>query len=86
MQESESEDELLDAVDDDVEEEPYDETEVQELPKLETHVEFSPAPKETERQLSRKERRKKDLPELDALIANFGVNPKENAEDEPSLR
>lgn len=33
----------------------------------------APAPKETERQLSKKERKKKELEELEALLADFGV-------------
>ncbi|KAK9274021.1 hypothetical protein L1049_018835 [Liquidambar formosana] len=34
--------------------------------------------KETERQLSKKERKKKELAELEALLADFGVSQKEN--------
>lgn len=45
-------------------------------------MESSPAPKETERQLSKKERRKKELAELEAILADFGVNPKEKADEE----
>ncbi|XP_057799617.1 uncharacterized protein LOC131015287 [Salvia miltiorrhiza] len=84
LEESESEDELLDEGDDDVEEEPEHEMEVGEPsePIVETKVELSPAPRETERQLSKKERRKKELAELEAILADFGVNPKEKAEDE----
>ncbi|KAL1532468.1 hypothetical protein AAHA92_32474 [Salvia divinorum] len=84
LEESESEDELIDEGDDDVDEEPDHETEVGEPsePVVETHVEQSPAPRETERQLSKKERRKKELAELEAILADFGVNPKEKAEDE----
>ncbi|KAL1552455.1 neurofilament heavy polypeptide-like [Salvia divinorum] len=84
LEESESEDELLDEGDDDVEEEPEHEMEVGEPsePIVETQVEQSPAPRETERQLSKKERRKKELAELEAILADFGVNPKEKAEDE----
>ncbi|KAK6129702.1 hypothetical protein DH2020_036568 [Rehmannia glutinosa] len=86
VEESESEDELLDEGDDDVEEEHDHEPDVQEQPHpmLEKPVEVSPAPKETERQLSKKERRKKELAELEAILADFGVNPKEKTEDEPS--
>lgn len=67
-----------------MEEEPEQETEVQEHPEpaVETRVESSPAPKETERQLSKKERRKKELAELEAILADFGVNPKEKTDDE----
>ena len=40
-------------------------------------------PKEAERQLSKKERKKKELAELEALLADFGVTQKEsNDEDE----
>ncbi|KAK4388893.1 hypothetical protein Sango_2226300 [Sesamum angolense] len=86
VEESESEDELLDEGDEDVEEEPDHETEVQEQPEqaIKTPVEVSPAPKDTERQLSKKERRKKELAELEAILADFGVNSKEKAEDESS--
>ncbi|KAK6129705.1 hypothetical protein DH2020_036571 [Rehmannia glutinosa] len=86
LAESESEDELLDEGDDDVEEEHDHEPDVQEQPQpmLEKPLEVSPAPKETERQLSKKERRKKELAELEAILADFGVNPKEKTEDEPS--
>ncbi|KAG6409631.1 hypothetical protein SASPL_127672 [Salvia splendens] len=84
LEESESEDELLDEGDDDAEEEPEHETEVGEPsePIVVTQVEQSPAPRETERQLSKKERRKKELAELEAILADFGVSPKEKAEDE----
>lgn len=34
------------------------------------------APKEAERQLSKKEIKKKELAELEALLADFGVSPK----------
>lgn len=86
LQESESEDEILDEVDDDVEEELDHESEVQEQtePIVTKPVEASPAPKETERQISKKERRKKELAELEAILADFGVNTKDKAEDEPS--
>ncbi|KAL0327571.1 UNVERIFIED_CONTAM: hypothetical protein Sangu_1835100 [Sesamum angustifolium] len=86
VEESESEDELLDEGDDDGEEEHDHEPEVQEQaePMVQKPLEVSPAPKETERQLSKKERRKKELAELEAILADFGVNPKEKAEDESS--
>lgn len=41
-------------------------------------TEVSVAPKEAERQLSKKERKKKELEELDALLADFGVTQKES--------
>lgn len=86
MQESESEDELLDEGDDDVEEGLDQESEVHEEPEplVQKAADASQAPKETERQLSKKERRKKELEELEAILADFGVNPKEKAEDEAS--
>lgn len=86
MQESETEDELLDEGGDDVEEETDHEKEVQEHPEpiVSKPVEASPAPKETERQLSKKEKKKKELAELEAILADFGVNPKEKADDETS--
>ncbi|KAL6530782.1 hypothetical protein OROGR_014642 [Orobanche gracilis] len=82
--ESESEDGLIDEGDDYVDDE--HEPEVQEQPQLmlKKPVEASPAPKEAERQLSKKERRKKELDELEVILSDFGVNPKEKAEDEPS--
>lgn len=86
LQESESEDEFIDEVDDDVEEGNDHESEVQEQTEsmVEKPVEVSLAPKETERQLSKKERKKKELAELEAILADFGVKPNEKAEDEPS--
>ncbi|GFP80310.1 hypothetical protein PHJA_000174400 [Phtheirospermum japonicum] len=86
VEESESEDDLLDEGDDDVEDEVDHETEVQEQPEpvVIKHVEASQAPKETDRQLSKKERRKKELAELDAILADFVVNQKEKSENEPS--
>ena len=39
-------------------------------------------PKEAERQLSKKERKKKELAELDALLADFGVTQESNGQDE----
>lgn len=45
--------------------------------------EVSAPPKEAERQLSKKERKKKELAELEALLADFGVTQKEsNGQDE----
>ncbi|GER32161.1 syntaxin [Striga asiatica] len=87
VEESESEDDLLDEGDDDVEDEhdPEPETEQEHpQPVLKKPVEASPAPKEAERQLSKKERKKKELEELEAILADFGVNPKEKAGDERS--
>lgn len=54
-------------------------------PEVRKPHELSGAPKEAERQLSKKERKKKELAELDALLADFGVTPKENdGQDESS--
>ncbi|XP_073039130.1 uncharacterized protein [Primulina eburnea] len=90
LEESESEDELLVEGDDDLEDEPENEVEpeneaevlAQPEPTAKKPVELSPAPKEAERQLSKKEMKKKELAELDALLADFGINQKEKAEDE----
>ncbi|XP_057810498.1 uncharacterized protein LOC131024943 isoform X1 [Salvia miltiorrhiza] len=86
VEESESEDELLDEGDDDAEDGHDQEPEVEEQPEplVTKPAEATSAPKETERQLSKKERRKKELAELEAILADFGVNPKEKAEDEAS--
>jgi hypothetical protein len=57
----------------------HPETEVKKLP------EVSVPAKETERQLSKKERKKKELAELEALLADFGVTQKDsNDQDESS--
>lgn len=40
--------------------------------------------KETERQLSKKERKKKELAELEALLADFGVSQKDSNEQDES--
>ena len=47
-------------------------------PVVKKSSESSLVPKETEKQLSNKERKKKELAELDALLADFGVSQKEN--------
>lgn len=77
-QQSESEDDLLDEGDDDIEEE--------------YPVSTEPAPKEppqplvsreTERQLSKKELKKKELAELEAVLAELGISKKEtNGQDD----
>lgn len=87
-QESESEEDLLGEGDDDVEEE-HDHDHEPEVPEhsepvLSKAVVTSPAPKEVERQLSKKERRKKELAELEALLADFGVSQNEKVAEEPS--
>lgn len=65
-----------------MDEEQEHETEVQVHPEPEPEVKKAPEvpapPKEAERQLSKKERKKKELAELEALLADFGVAPKED--------
>lgn len=81
MQESESEEDILDEGDDDAEEDhedPEPEHSVNPEPEVKKHNEVSAAPKEAERQLSKKERKKKELAELDALLADLGVTQKES--------
>ncbi|PSS17795.1 Mitochondrial glycoprotein [Actinidia chinensis var. chinensis] len=85
VEESESEEDLLDEGDEEVEEEHDQEPEepIQAEPVVRNVPEVSSAPKETERQLSKKERKKKELAELEALLADFGVSPKvDGAQDE----
>ncbi|XVE98518.1 hypothetical protein REPUB_Repub03eG0112900 [Reevesia pubescens] len=86
VEDSGSEEDILDEGDDDVMEEDHDfEPEVQEHPEsvLKKAPEVPAPPKETERQLSKKERKKKELAELEALLADFGVTQKEsNGQDE----
>lgn len=93
MQESESEDDILDEVDYDLEDEhdhdhDHDnehesEAPVHPEPAVKKVPEAAAAPKEAERQLSKKERKKKELAELDALLADFGVSQKDsNSQDE----
>ena len=75
-QESESEDDMLDLGDEEVEEEHEHDHETEAPVHSEPVVKKAPetpAPKETERQLSKKERKKKELEELEALLADFGV-------------
>ena len=83
-QESESEDEGLDEVDDDDEHEHEHEHEP-EVPSEKELVAEKPAevlpPKDTDRQLSKKELKKKELAELDAVLAELGLNDS-NAQDD----
>ncbi|GMJ07238.1 hypothetical protein like AT2G25670 [Hibiscus trionum] len=84
LEESESEEDILDEGDD-VEEDLDHEPEVQVHPEpVQNKAPEVPAPpKEAERQLSKKERKKKELAELEALLADFGVTPNErNGQDE----
>ncbi|XP_054788314.1 uncharacterized protein LOC129294163 [Prosopis cineraria] len=86
VEDSESEEDILDEGDDDVEEEHDHEPELSVNPEhdVKKPAEISVAPKEAERQLSKKERKKKELAELEALLADFGVAQKEsNDQDEP---
>lgn len=86
LQESESEDDILDEGDDDMEEEHDHEPVVEEHPEpvVKKSVDASPANKEVDKQISKKERRKKELAELEAILAEIGVAPKEKAIDESS--
>ncbi|KAH9615374.1 hypothetical protein KSS87_004010 [Heliosperma pusillum] len=79
-EESESEDDMLDLGDDEVEEDHEHETEapVRPDPVLKKAPETPAPPKEAERQLSKKERKKKELAELEALLADFGVSNDNN--------
>ncbi|KAJ6435007.1 hypothetical protein OIU84_000280 [Salix udensis] len=74
-EESDSEDDILDEGDDDLEEENDHEPEapVQPEPVVKKALEVPVLPKETERQLSKKERKKKELEELEAILADLGV-------------
>lgn len=78
-QESESELEGLDDADDDGEEEHENDLEVTEEaePVLRKPPEPPVVTKEAERQLSKKELKKKGLEELEAVLAELGYTPKE---------
>ncbi|WMV42797.1 hypothetical protein MTR67_036182 [Solanum verrucosum] len=85
LSETESEDDLLDE-DEDVENNDHESEVPEHAEPVGQKIEASPAPKEAERQLSKKERRKKELAELEALLADFGVEQKENGpEDLPDV-
>ncbi|WRX31774.1 hypothetical protein QQP08_024261 [Theobroma cacao] len=79
--ESESEEECLDEADDDVEEEHENEAEaqVEVQPVVKKPPEASMVTKETERQLSKKELKKKGLEELDAVLAELGLTKPETS-------
>ncbi|OMO80486.1 hypothetical protein COLO4_24069 [Corchorus olitorius] len=85
-QDSESEEDILDEGDYDMEEEHDHEPEVPVHPEpVQIKApEVPAAPKEAERQLSKKERKKKELAELEALLADFGVAPKESNDQDES--
>ena len=53
-------------------------------PEAKKALEVSVPAKETERQLSKKERKKKELAELEALLADFGVSQKDSNEQDES--
>lgn len=92
LQESESDDDILDEVDYDLEDEHDHDHEHEHEPEVPVHPEpagkkapeASVVPKEAERQLSKKERKKKELAELDALLADFGVSQKDNNSQDES--
>ncbi|EOY30888.1 Uncharacterized protein TCM_037938 [Theobroma cacao] len=81
LEESESEEECLDEADDDVEEEHENEAEaqVEVQPVVKKPPEASMVTKETERQLSKKELKKKGLEELDAVLAELGLTKPETS-------
>ncbi|KAF2304525.1 hypothetical protein GH714_032922 [Hevea brasiliensis] len=80
IEESESEEDILDEGDDEVDEDHDHEPEVpmHSEPVVKKLPEVMAVPKETERQLSKKERKKKELEELEALLADFGVSQKDS--------
>ncbi|KAG6466271.1 nucleolar protein dao-5-like [Zingiber officinale] len=84
-EESESEDDGLDIGDDDVEE-PENEPEetVAKEPTIEKVAPVPVPPKDAERQLSKKELKKKEMAELDALLHELGIENKDSttAQDE----
>ncbi|KAF8400750.1 hypothetical protein HHK36_014050 [Tetracentron sinense] len=86
LEESESEDDGFDEGDDDVEEEPDHEPEVpgQSEPIVKAPPQTSLPPKDTERQLSKKELKKKGLAELDAVLAELGIPKHETGSQDHS--
>ncbi|XP_059634993.1 FK506-binding protein 3-like [Cornus florida] len=86
VEESESEVEGLDEVDDDNEEEHDQEPEivVEKEPVFKKPVEAPLAPKDPERQLSKKELKKKELAELDAVLAELGYAKSESSGQDES--
>lgn len=53
-------------------------------PVLKKPADVPAPPKEAERQLSKKEKKKKELAELEALLADFGVTQKESDSQDES--
>lgn len=86
IQESESEEDGLDDVEDDAEDEHENDIEVpvDTEPVLEKPPQPSLATKETERQLSKKELKKKGLEELEAVLAELGFSQTEPSGDKDS--
>ncbi|XP_044472410.1 FK506-binding protein 4-like [Mangifera indica] len=80
VEESESEEEGLDEVDEDVEEEHENENET--AVEIEPKVMKLPETPSAERQLSKKELKKKGLEELDALLAEMGLKKESSGQDE----
>ncbi|KAF8389014.1 hypothetical protein HHK36_025699 [Tetracentron sinense] len=86
LEESESEEDGLDEGDDDVEEESEHEPEIPEQiePIVKKPLQASLPPKDTERQLSKKELKKKELAELDAVLAELGYATQETSGQDQS--
>lgn len=79
VQETGSEGDGLDEEDDDAEEDEEQEHEEEQRPPEPLRRPPPPlVPKDTERQLSKKELKKKELAELDAVLAELGIAPKDN--------
>ncbi|GMH10821.1 hypothetical protein Nepgr_012662 [Nepenthes gracilis] len=78
-EDSGSEEDMLDFGDEDAEEEQEHEVAVNPEPVVKKAAEAPLPTKETDRQLSKKERKKKELEELEALLADFGVAQKEGS-------
>lgn len=80
LQECESEDEALDEGEEDAEEVPEQEHEAPAVDAAENKTSTTiPAPKDPERQLSKKELKKKGLEELDAILAELGLSGQEQS-------
>ncbi|KAL5975170.1 hypothetical protein ACLOJK_031849 [Asimina triloba] len=81
---SESEEDVLEEEDDDVEEEHEMEPEAPPPEPVIRKLPSASVTKDTERQLSKKELKKKELEELDAVLAELGISKKEtNGQAEP---
>ncbi|KAI4376937.1 hypothetical protein MLD38_014638 [Melastoma candidum] len=88
VEDTESEEDLLDEGDEELEEEHENESAIiQPEPTVKKSTEpadVTVTTKDADRQLSKKERKKKELAELEALLADFGVAPKESNDQEES--